>query len=302
MSAVASRLHRLARDRSGVAATEFALAMPFLLGVGLMGLETANRALVQIQISQLAVQISDNASRIGDTSTLEDRKIYERDINDLFYGAHVQSSAGVDLLANGRVILSSLQVVDGTEDQQYIAWQRCMGVKRYDSTYGEAGDGLTTAIAGMGPKDEEVIAFKDDAVMFVEVAYDYQPIIGEILAFGTHEMTAISSFTVRDDRDLTQIYQRDPSDPDTVADCTVYSGSEYETTLPESGSSSSGSSSSTTSSGGTTTSGGSTTTSGGSTTTSGGGSPGGGASSGGGSSGGGGGSPGGASSGGVPGR
>ena len=270
MSAVAYRIRRFLRDRSGVAATEFALAMPFLLGAGLMGLETANRALVQMQVSQLAVQIADNASRIGDTSTLEDRKIYERDINDLFYGAHVQSSAGVDLLANGRVILSSLQVVDGTEEQQYIAWQRCMGVKRYDSTYGEAGDGLTTAIVGMGPKDEEVIAFKDDAVMFVEVAYDYQPIIGEVLAFGTHEMTAISSFTVRDDRDLTQIYQRNPSDPDTVADCDVYSGSEYETTLPDSGSSSSGSSTSTTSSGGTTTSGGSSASSSGSTTTSGG--------------------------------
>lgn len=220
---------RMMRDCSGVAATEFALGMPFLLGAGLVGLETANRALIQMQVSQLAVQIADNASRIGDTSTLEDRKIYERDINDLFYGAHVQSGSGVNLLEHGRIILSSLQVVEGTEDQQYIAWQRCMGLKRYDSSYGDTDDGLTNSLEGMGPKGEEVTAFQDDAVMFVEVAHDYQPIVGEVLAFGTHEVTAIASFTVRDDRDLTKIYQRDVDDPDPVADCDKYAQSQYST-------------------------------------------------------------------------
>ncbi|MBH5322686.1 TadE/TadG family type IV pilus assembly protein [Aurantiacibacter sediminis] len=222
-----SRLRNLARNQSGVAMTEFALTLPFLLGAGLMGLETANRALVQMQISQLAVQIADNASRIGDTSVLEDRKIYEDDINDLFYGAHLQSGAGLDLFGNGRVILSSLQVVDGTENQQYIHWQRCMGTKNHASTYGEEGDGLSTTIAGMGPAGEEVIAFEDDAVMFVEVAYDYQPIVGEPFSFGSHEINAIASFTVRDDRDLNGIYQRDPSAPDTIAECDEFTGSGY---------------------------------------------------------------------------
>lgn len=217
--ALAASLRRLHRDVSGVAMTEFALAMPFVLGVGLMGMETANRALVQMQISQLAVQIADNASRIGDTSVLEDRKIYEADINDLFYGAHMQSSAGVDLYSHGRVILSSLQVVEGTTDQHYIEWQRCMGMKAHDSSYGETGDGESGGFPGMGPAGEEVIAFADDAVMFVEISYDYQPLVGEPFSFATHEITAIASFTVRDDRDLTQIYQRDPADPDPIASC-----------------------------------------------------------------------------------
>lgn len=222
---LAFHLCRLSRENSGVAMTEFALTLPFLLGVGLMGLEVANRALVQMQVSQLAVQIADNASRIGDTSVLENRKIFETDINDLFYGAHLQSSAGLDIYAHGRVILSSLQVVDGTTDQQYIDWQRCMGTKAFASSYGVEGDGETGGFAGMGPAGEEVIAFADDAVMFVEVAYDYQPIVGGALSFGSHQMTAIASFTVRDDRDLTQIYQRDPSDPDDVARCDVFQGS-----------------------------------------------------------------------------
>lgn len=218
-------LRRLLRETSGVAMTEFALAMPFLLGVGLMGLETANRALVQMQVSQLAVQLADNGSRIGDTSMLSNRKIYEADINDLFYGAHLQSSAGLDLFAHGRVILSSLEVVPDTEDQQYIHWQRCMGMKRHTSSYGAEGDGLNSTFPGMGPAGEEVIAFKDDAVMFVEVSYDYQPIVDETFTFGSLEVSAIASFTVRDDRDLSAIYQRDSGNPDPVASCDVYNTS-----------------------------------------------------------------------------
>ncbi len=233
ITSIASVLRRVRRETSGVAMTEFALTLPFLLGVGLMGLEVANRALVQMQISQLAVQIADNASRIGDTSVLEDRKIYEADINDLFYGAHLQSSAGLDIFTHGRVILSSQQVVDGTTDRQYIDWQRCMGRKVHASSYGAEGDGTTGDFPGMGPAGEEVIAFEDDAVMFVEVAYDYQPIVGETLSFGSHEMTAIASFTVRDNRDLTQIYQRDPSNPDVVARCNLYEGSGLAQEEPE---------------------------------------------------------------------
>ena len=225
---IAKPLRTLWQDGSGVAAVEFALAVPFLLGAGLLGLETCNRVLVQMQISQIAIQVADNASRIGDTSVLEDRKIYEDDINDLFYGAHVQTSKGLALLEHGRVILSSQQVHPDFPERQYIDWQRCIGKKRYESSYGKEGDGLTNAsFGGMGPKHEEVIAFEDDAVMFVEIAYDYQPLVGEPFSFGTHEVTAIASFTVRDDRDLGGIFQRDPTDPDEAAKCDIYGGSAY---------------------------------------------------------------------------
>ena len=88
-----ARLRRAAACSGGVAATEFALCLPFLLGAGLMELDLANRAIVQTQVSQLAAQIADNASRIGDTSTLQDRKIYENDINDLLRGAALQDLA-----------------------------------------------------------------------------------------------------------------------------------------------------------------------------------------------------------------
>ena len=211
----------IAACASGVAATEFALSLPFLLGAGLMGIEVANRAIVQTKISQLAAQIADNASRIGDTSTLDDRKIYESDIGDLLRGADTQGGAGIGLFEHGRVIISSLEVVPGTDDQQYIHWQRCAGKKQHVSSYGLEGDGATNGIPGMGPAGQEVWAFKDEAVIFVEISYDYQSLVGTSFGMGG-ELTSTASFTVRDDRDLTQIYQRTPDEPDPVESCDKY--------------------------------------------------------------------------------
>jgi len=221
-------LQRLATTRSGVAATEFALALPLLLGAGLMGLELTNRAIVQMQISQLATHIADNASRIGDTSMLQDRRIYESDINDLLRGAQIQGEGRIDLFEHGRVIVSSLEAVPDTEDRQYIHWQRCLGKKRHVSTYGVEGDGLDGRMEGMGPPGREVWAFPDDAVMFVEIAYDYQPLLGQ--SFGIDgEVWASAAFTVRDDRDLSQIYQRDADTPAPLADCDTFDSSKVVT-------------------------------------------------------------------------
>jgi hypothetical protein len=222
-AAIRAALRRLGASISGVAAVEFAIALPFLLGAGLMGLEVANRAIVQMQVSQLAVLIADNASRIGDTSTLNQRKIYESDINDLLRGAAIQGGSRIELYDHGRVILSSLEVVPDTEDQQYIHWQRCLGSKNHLSSYGLEGDGLDSDMPGMGPPGQEVWAFPDEAVIFVEIAYDYQSLVGETFGF-SDEVHATASFTVRDDRDLTQIYQRDAGDPDPVASCNAFEG------------------------------------------------------------------------------
>ena len=213
-----SLLGHLGQSISGVAATEFAVVLPFLLGIGLMGLELGNRAIVQMQISQLAAHIADNGSRIGDTSMLQDRKIYESDINDLLLGAKDQGAPRIDLFEHGRVIMSSLEVVEGTEDRQYIHWQRCLGRKDHASSYGEEGDGRDGGLPGMGPPGEEVWAFPGDAVIFVEIAYDYQPLIGRSFGFDD-EITATAAFTVRDDRDLSQVYQHTPGSPDPVAAC-----------------------------------------------------------------------------------
>ena len=90
-------LRRLRRASSGVAMTEFALGAPILLTAGLWGAEMANYALINMKVSQLAEHIADNGSRIGDSGTLQNRKIYESDINDIMYGAQMQAGGGMDL-------------------------------------------------------------------------------------------------------------------------------------------------------------------------------------------------------------
>ncbi len=212
-------LRRLLRQRSGVAMTEFALGAPFLLMAGLWGAEIANYALVNMKISQLAEHIADNASRVGDTSTLENRKIYESDINEVIYGAQVQGGSGIDLYDNGRVFISSVQVDEASN--QYIHWQRCRGAKAVNSSYGIAGANLGSA--GIGPAGEEVTAEPEDAVVFVEINYTYQPLVSARF-LGSLDIQSIASFTVRDDRDLAQIYQRDASNPDPVQSCSSYQG------------------------------------------------------------------------------
>lgn len=213
-------LPKLLRNRSGVAMTEFALGAPFLLMAGLWGVEHANYALVNMKISQLALHIADNGSRIGDTSTLQARKIYESDLNDVIYGAQIQAGNAVKLYDNGRLFISSVEV-NSTSGNQYIRWQRCRGAKNVPSTYGKEGDNL--AKKGIGPSGAEVLAQPGDAVIFVEIKYTYQPLITG-MAITNRDISAIASFTVRDNRDLTQIYQRDPASPDPVQNCTTLKG------------------------------------------------------------------------------
>ncbi len=230
-------LRRLRRSKAGVAATEFALSAPFLFAAGLGGVETANFVITQMQVSQTAIQLADNVSRAGDTSLLENRKIYESDIDDILLGAEIQAGSRLGLYENGRVIISSLEVFDDlvhcdlsgacvvnglSDGDQFIHWQRCMGKKAVASGYGETGDLMED---GIGPDDAKVRALGGSALIFVEIRYDYQPLIADFL-LRDREMRAISSFLVRDSRDLSGIKQRDPDDPAPVASCNAYTDME----------------------------------------------------------------------------
>lgn len=216
-SRFAAAVRRLAGDTSGLALIEFAYVMPVVFALGMMGLETANYALTRMKVSQIALALADNASRVGETSALSLKRLRERDINDVLQGARLQAR-NLQLLTNGRITLSSLETND--DGGQWIHWQRCIGMKPYDSTYGTAGDGMEgTDFPGMGPEGEEVIAPPQSAVMFVEVNYDYQPIIAGWL-IGEKRIHATASFIVRDQRDLTQVYNTAPTA--TPSTCDTY--------------------------------------------------------------------------------
>nr|WP_137678372.1 pilus assembly protein [Parerythrobacter lutipelagi] len=204
--------------------TELALSAPLVLTAGLFGLESANLAITHMKVSQSSMMIADNASRIGDETLLQDRRIYEIDVTDLMRGADLQMGEQLDIFQHGRVVLSSLETDpdDDAEAQQYIHWQRCMGKLKYEPQFGKEGDGKgDPSFTGMGPSGEEVMAPPGGAVIFVEVAYEYQPIITDAF-ISDRIITTYGSFIVRESRDLREIYQKNPLLPDDPATCDKY--------------------------------------------------------------------------------
>jgi len=194
------RLGRLRADATAVAATEFALAMPFLLTLTVGMTELANYVLVREQVSQLALLISDNAARIGTQNHLQSA-IDERQINDLLDGANLQAG-NLDLLHNGRIILSSLEKDPTAPYGQYIHWQRCFGNQPTASAFGPQGTGKgNTDLAGMGRSGALVQATATVPVIYVEIQYNYQPIIGSFGLMPTN-IVETSAMQVRDSRDL----------------------------------------------------------------------------------------------------
>ncbi len=200
-----SLLSALRRDASGVALLEFGFIFPVVILLSLTGSELTNYITVRMRMSQLALQIADNAARMGAGSLLSAKTISETDINDVFIGAQIQSG-GLDLKTNGRVILSDLEpeASPNTNNKYKIGWQRCFGSKAtHLSTYGNTNDIM---VGGMGPTGQLVTATDDNATMFVEVYYVYRPLIGITSILPSTTMTETASMSVRDRRDLTTIY------------------------------------------------------------------------------------------------
>ncbi|WDF72638.1 TadE/TadG family type IV pilus assembly protein [Novosphingobium sp. KACC 22771] len=218
-------LRRIARDSSGASLIEFALALPIVFYMGGAGIEYTNMARVHLQISQIALDLADNASRVGLSSNLAATQIRETDMNDVLAGARLQGN-GLGLTTNGRITISSLEMVMQSYDTvpvQRIHWQRCVGLKSgtgFASSYGTtsttAGTDATLANAGttmstgMGDTGYKVSAPTGAGVMFVEVNYTYQPFFGTM--FVTNKvMHYTASFVVRDLRDYAQIYNPSPA-------------------------------------------------------------------------------------------
>jgi Flp pilus assembly protein TadG len=231
---VSGLLARLARDCSAASLIEFGLALPVTFFMGAGGIEYANLARVHLLVSQITMNLADNASRVGLSSTLSATQLRETDVNDVFAGVRLQG-AGIGLTTHGRVILSSLENVQQTYDSaavERIHWQRCIGLKGgsgYDSSYGTTSTAAgttatlanagTTVSTGMGDTGYKVTATTGGGVMFVEVNYTYQPLFGTMF-IANKLLHYTASFVVRDSRDFSQIYN--PSPAATVMTCDKY--------------------------------------------------------------------------------
>lgn len=211
----------IGRNRKGLAFVEFAYALPLFTGLALYGLEMSNLALANLRVSQIASNLADTASRVGEHSGLARKQIREMDINDAFQAARIQGETH-DMTERGRIILSSLE--RNKNGGQWIHWQRCIGRGIFTSSFGTAGDGRTgTSFPGMGRSGEEIQAPSDSAIMFVEVAYRYKPLINASL-LGAPVLRAHAAFLVREPRDLDSTNNPDnPAPAAPVASCGVYS-------------------------------------------------------------------------------
>lgn len=200
-------LRRLRDDTRGLALLEFAFFVPIFLTMCLAGTELTNYIITRMRISQIALHLSDNAARMGAGSMLAAKTISESDINDVLVGAGWQSGE-LDLFKNGRVIISSVEPManPNTNKRYKIGWQRCRGDKTtHVSQFGVAGQPSGTNLTGVGPTGQKITAPDDGGTMFVEVFYEYQPIVKTSLSPST-TMTEVASMMIRDRRDMTTIY------------------------------------------------------------------------------------------------
>jgi Flp pilus assembly protein TadG len=219
----------LRRDRSGLALIEFAYTLPLILMLGVLGIETANLAVTNMRVSQIALNLADNASRVGERTALATQQLREVDINDVLQAVRLQGES-LELTQRGRITLSSLEADNaGT---QRIHWQRCIGRRsglNYDSSYGTAPTNAgtqpgpsfagTVMTDGMGPTGRRVRAPNNSGVMFVEINYDYQPII-DFYGIVPGRIHYTASFIVRDNRDFSQVFN--PSPTAQRATCDLY--------------------------------------------------------------------------------
>jgi Flp pilus assembly protein TadG len=200
-------LRALRRDQSGLALLEFAFITPIFLVLSLSGAEVTNYVITRMRISQIALHLADNAARIGNGSLLQAKTITEADINDLLTGTGMQSGE-LNLYGKGRVTISSVEPVanPNTTNRYRIRWQRCRGLKS-DAAYRSRYTTADTNITGAGPAGKaEVTAQDGGATMYVEVSYEYTPLVGNAFSRAggafSPRITEVASMMVRDRRDL----------------------------------------------------------------------------------------------------
>lgn len=219
-------LRTLRRDTRGAIMIEFAFVFPVMLAMGMYGVDTANLAITNLRLNQIALNLADNSSRVGATSNLSKQQMRVVDVEDVFIAAQKQGNS-VGLTDNGRVILTSLER-DSTGTQK-IHWQRCFGNKTgatYESHFGkvkntdgdqetdtngngvidasEIQNGGQAASAGIGDPVKVSAPTNDSGVMFVEINYRYTPMFPWL--FTATDLSFTASFIVRDKRDFSQLY------------------------------------------------------------------------------------------------
>lgn len=190
-------LKKLKQSDEATVLIEFAAGLPFLMCLGFGGAEFVNYTTTHMRLSQIALTVADNASRSQTGTAIAMPQMREVDITDIFKGAELQSG-NLQLKKRGKIILSSLEV--NSQTKQVIKWQRCFGENTTRSSFGAEG---STTTNGIGPTANKITANSGSAIMFVEVIYQYQPIVfDQWLSDQTKKLRYTAAFEIRDARDL----------------------------------------------------------------------------------------------------
>ncbi len=195
-------VRRIASCNRGVALIEAAFAFPVLLLMIIGGLELTQMAMMHMRLSQIAISVADNAGRVR-------TGIDESNIREVFSGANLIGKP-ISFEENGRIILSSLEPngKSGADEGQTINWQRCFGNLDVASRYGVQGDGADDASLadGLGGSNK-IRSAENTAVMFVEVTYNYTPLVSGIPGWGPQVIRYESAFNVRErtNQDITNV-------------------------------------------------------------------------------------------------
>ena len=220
MAKYTRHFRNLLRDQSGLALIEFAYAMPLLMVLGFTGTETANLIQTQQKVSQTVLASADNAARVGTNTGLPGKVVYESDINDIFAGVPKQME-DEEFWSHSRIIMSSVEI--NSDGDPFIAWQRCMGDKDFKSTHGtmDTEPGEDELEGGVGEEGQKMLPLTGNALIYVELSTDYQPIFEQSIVgvkdFMNTELTQKAAFMVRDLRQMGALDNRTGSDP--VASC-----------------------------------------------------------------------------------
>ena len=211
--AIGKRLRRsyreIRRNITGVAAIEFALALPVLMGLTLYGAEAANMAYTSQKIGDIATLTADSISRIR-------LSISNGDVSDALGGIKILGDS-IDLRNNGRIIVSSIAPVldnSNTVTNQKLRWQRCSGALVKTSAFATT-ENSNIGVDGMGPENRKIAATKGSELIFVEVYYTYRPLISDSF-FDTPQMSAYAAMAVRE-RTANDILTNGTNSP-----CTTY--------------------------------------------------------------------------------
>jgi Flp pilus assembly protein TadG len=155
-------------DDRGVAAIEFALIIPILALLLLGCFEVP-------QLVLLYQKIARTSSGVADLVAQADNPMTTNQMTDIFISAQNMMQP-YDLLANGEVIVSSINNVNNTG--VVITWQTRMGTDTTASKLGAATVSNPPLPSGIGPaSNEEVIA--------TEVYFNYTPIFKNYIYSGS---------------------------------------------------------------------------------------------------------------------